>query len=472
MNSPTTPRSGGAHADAFALALPALVFSLVVASTLGAEARAAGEDPAAGGEVSTDEFVEWVEERAIPLDSLDWRDVDPARLAATLDPLLEGKRVVYIGESDHFIAERLQARLVLIRYLAERGFRNIGMEAGVSDSRRIDRYVETGDRRHLARVALYGYDGDQRYDRVDTVAGWTDDAHPEFSARSREDVWWFLSELREIERALPPGGPRLRWFGYDMNMRPGGGYADAYEVLALHGADPTVRELKARLARVPGESRLEEYRRLLGVLVFLEDQEPALSEVLGADAVADLAFTLHALADGVRWIESMQDLSDRPRVDAGLRERERTVCRQLDRLVGAAPPGEKFILLGHAIHLSKDSTTIELDRELWPTWGRHVAQTLPGQVFGIWLLFDRGEHGVTRLADPIRRFPTIPGSVEHLLAGAGPAFLLPFGSGDPREAWLDEPRTVRFMTQPARARLPAETDAVFFVREATALRPR
>ena len=43
------------------------------------------------------------------LDTLEWSENDSSSFAF-LDQALEGKRIVFLGESDHFVAERMPAR--------------------------------------------------------------------------------------------------------------------------------------------------------------------------------------------------------------------------------------------------------------------------------------------------------------------------------------------------------------------------
>ncbi len=440
------------------LAVPLLLSLLAVVSG-GADAPA--DDP-------LDAFLA---DHAVRLPSLDWGDVDPQRLAV-LDAALEGKRIVMIGETDHFVSERIDSRLVLIRYLASRGFTNVGMEMGVSDARRMDRFVETGDPRHLARVGLYGYDGAQRYDRVDAVSGWTDDRHPAFGAAVRAESRWFLRQLHEMNVRRPAGAPRIRWFGFDLSMRPGCEYEDAFALLALHGDDETVRDVKRRLARVAGETRLEEVRRLFDLVVHLEEVEDALTARLGADGFLELRRCAVDLAEGLRWIDSLSELANRERVDAGLRARERSMCRHLDELLERAAPDEKFVLLGHALHLARASEEIETDRTMWETVGTHLARTRGDELFGIWLLFDHGTHGNLRAATPIRTLPSIPGTIEARLARFGERLLVPLHTGDSNEAPLESAWRVRFMGQPGRAVLGEQADALFFVSAVTASRRR
>jgi hypothetical protein len=64
------------------------------------------------------ELKAWAAGRAIHLESL--AAADPARLAG-LGGLLEGKRIVYLGEADHFVSEVFAFRLLLLRFLIPRG---------------------------------------------------------------------------------------------------------------------------------------------------------------------------------------------------------------------------------------------------------------------------------------------------------------------------------------------------------------
>lgn len=197
----------------FVRSVPLLLLVLLFPASLAAQPETA--------DVMTADFVAWTKENAIRLDSLEWSKTNPTAFAF-LDEALKGKRVVFLGETDHFVAERLEFRLLLIRELARRGFRRIGMEMGLSDGKRMDRFLETGDEKWLDRVALYGYRGDMRKDRKDEIAGWTDDSHPEFTRTVLDESKWFLRQLRKIDEQLPKGTPRLKWFGYDLSFRPGG----------------------------------------------------------------------------------------------------------------------------------------------------------------------------------------------------------------------------------------------------------
>ncbi len=57
----------------------------------------------------------WARERAIALDPLG-PDIALERLAP-LDELLSGKRIVFLGEFEHFVHEKYDYRLLFLRYL-------------------------------------------------------------------------------------------------------------------------------------------------------------------------------------------------------------------------------------------------------------------------------------------------------------------------------------------------------------------
>jgi erythromycin esterase-like protein len=408
------------------------------------------------------DFSAWAGEHAVQLTSLD-PHADRSRDFSFLDEALAGKRVVFIGETDHFVAERMECRLILLRELAKRGYRRIGMEMGWSDALRMDAYLRTGDEAWLDRVALYGYRGDLRTDRSDEVPGWTDDPSAELMGPVTEEARWFLTELRAIGTGLEPGGERLSWFGYDSSFRPGGGYADAGAILAPHADDPAVADVLRRMERVQGESRIEEAERLEALVAVLDEQADELAPLFG-EGLGDARRSLQRMADGFRFIDGLQAVEDTEARLAALAAREERMCRNLDELLAEWPPDEKLVLLGHALHLSKDSERIRPPGyAMWRSIGTHVANELPGEVWGVWLLHGRGRHGVPRADPPIRSYRSPADSVERRLADVGPILLLPLGSDDPREAWLREERVVSFGGSPGRAILPRQADCLFFV---------
>lgn len=116
------------------------------------------------------DFRAYAAERAIAFKDLDATNENARRLNF-LDPMLKGTRFAYIGEPDHFVHEKYAYRLLMLKFLAGRGFAHVGEESDASDEMRIDRFLETGDESHLERIAVCGYAGPIRGSRDDTPAG-------------------------------------------------------------------------------------------------------------------------------------------------------------------------------------------------------------------------------------------------------------------------------------------------------------
>lgn len=58
-------------------------------------------------------FTSWANEHAIIINPLDGLNTDIEKFSC-LDPFLEGKRVIYLGEEDHWIHEKSDYRLLLL----------------------------------------------------------------------------------------------------------------------------------------------------------------------------------------------------------------------------------------------------------------------------------------------------------------------------------------------------------------------
>jgi erythromycin esterase-like protein len=408
--------------------------------------------------------VAWAAERAIPLETFEPHALDP------LERELAGVRVVMLGEPDHFIHEKNDVRLLLIRWLFGRGFRHVGMEMGHSDAWRMDRYLATGDEAWLERVALYGYGGDRRPDRRDAVEGWTQGQDEELARRVNAESRWLLRELRALNAGLPEGTPRLEWFGYDVSFAPGGGYADARRLLEPHQGEAAVRDALTRLERVEGESRAAEIARLDALAAWLGERRAELERSLGAADARELTRMVRNLADSLRWVEAAALPRGSPERRSGLVEREQAMMRSVDERLAALTPGQGLVLLGHDLHLSRASGALTLAGEpLWETIGTHLAGRSPEGVHVLWTLFDQGRHGVPGAQPALADVDSVPGSVEALLARAGERFVLPLGPRDELPRWLLRERA---FLRGARGVLPDQADTVVFLREVSAPRER
>ncbi len=427
--------------------------------------------PAVAGEK---QFVTWVDENAVHFDSIEWRNISPDDLSF-LDDLLKGKRIVYLGESDHWVNQKYDYRLILVRYLFDRGWRRIGMEMDFCDGKRIDRYLETGDSSHLERVALYGYKGGWREDRDDLPDGFPGFQNPEFRRSFIKQEYRFLAALRSLDESLKRNSPRLSWFGFDVGLLPCVGYEDAREILAHQKDDPAIREIQRRMRLVPGESRSEEIQRLEGLLEFIEEKSNSVSRIIGKDRLRSLLRTLWHQADYLHFAEAAKEGPRTMKWVQGLARREQRMAWLMDEILADLAPNEKIILMGHNLHLSKSSEDIAFGPigspapNMWTSIGTHLERKYPGEVYSVWMMYDHGVHGFVLKPEGFEHVPSNPASVEHLLAKVGEYFFLPLSSDEDGISFLQEKRNFLQNGSIAHGVIAKHADALFFVREVNKL---
>src|ERR1700681_241236 len=188
------------------------------------------------------ELKAWASEHAIRLDLPLQTERNFERLGA-LDLAIAAKRIVYLGEPGHFIHEKYDYRLLMLRYLVSRGWKHIGEEMGLVDGHRINQFLAGGDSDYLDRVPMYGYKGGQRTDRDDSATGLLRDSFTAFPlAPCVAEQRSFARGLRDIAIAHSRG---LSFFGFDIDSLPGAGYEDLAEMLAPVAGDALVAKIIA-----------------------------------------------------------------------------------------------------------------------------------------------------------------------------------------------------------------------------------
>ncbi len=146
--------------------------------------------------------------------------------------------------------------------------------------------------------------------------------------------------------------------------------------------------------------------------------------------------------------------------------------RRMAEMLAQLPKDERIILTGHNFHMSKDSASLRGPGAMWTSIGARLHTVLPGEVYGIWLMYDHGEHGNSLGRRPTRRIESDPRRVESLFAKVGDAFILPLHTGDREERYLDEPRGIVQNGRSGRAIVTSNTDAIVFLRKVTPTRRR
>jgi erythromycin esterase-like protein len=425
-------------------------------------------------EFNDKQWIRWTRENAIHLDTLDSQEFDMGCLSF-LDPLLEGKRIVFLGEPDHYIHEKYDYRLIFIKYLYQKGWRHIGMEMGRSDGRRVDRFLESGDKTHLNRLGLYGYRGDIRHDRDDFVNLSPGLKQQRFWDSFLGEEYWFLQQLYLLGSTSESGLSRISWFGYDVDTWPGGGYADARELTAEAREHPVVRNLWAKLARVEGETRGEEVIRLEEALKFLKDEQSAVMESIGQTKGNELERTIHCLLDSLAFLTAAWEGRNADTWIPANANREKTMFRQVDDIIAGLPSDQQIILLGHNMHLSKDHTTVGYPSfyPMWETLGSYLTAKYPDEVLSIWMLYDRGHHATLSREDKVfEDVQSHPWRIERHLAQAGALFLLPIKGEGPGNEYLSKTSYFCVNGRLGKGILQNQIDVLFFINKVKAIRKR
>ena len=419
------------------------------------------------------ELEAWASEHAIRLDLPLQSERNLERLAA-LGPALASKRIVYLGEPDHFIHERYDYRLLMLRYLVLRGWKHIGEEMGIVDGYRINQFLATGDSKHLDRVPMYGYGGGQRTDRDDSATGLLKDSFTAFPLEP------FVAEQKSFARGLRDfatahsGG--LNFFGFDIDALPGAGYENLTEMLAPFADDAPASKILATLARVPSETRLEEVARLDIANQMIDSKLAALSRLLGSARAADLVRFARALRDSFHYTQASYPATDWPSLNVGMALREETMHRNVTARFAEVGENAKAILMSHNLHLAKDFDRIKGNFGAGPGGGKVTAvgtylnRMMPADVFSVWMLCNRG-----RDCQPFSfctcEIKQVDGSLNSILSEIAPALILPLHTDTPIPALLNSKMLIQMDGQPGvRAAIAEQADAIFFIDEVSPLR--
>lgn len=364
-------------------------------------------------------------------------DGSPDQLAP-LDPLLDGKRIAFLGEANHWVHEKYAYRLLFIRWLHSRGFGVLGEELSRTDGKHVARHLESGDPHELETIVAYGYRGFARADRDDSPTGVlkgleNPDHAPPFAAEQRR----FAAGLRSLRP--------LRFFGFDVEYEPQGCYA----------------ELPPRLAPVPGETLDDEIDRV----------GRCLAELVTSGADPEVVRDVRSLWHGLQYVRMAHPAPTYEALNPAMAFRERAMHEHVDHVLGTMLPRERLILLGHDQHLAKN------DRELrtpgggagpgggeMPSLGTYLSDKTPDEMFAVWMLEDRGAHARPLPHHPDARIRSVAGTLNARLAKVGECFAIPT-SAIPGEVDIVSMYGSRIRTD-----ISAQADVVFFVREVSPLR--
>lgn len=404
----------------------------------------------------------------IAIPSLD-PSATPSELFRKLDEDLKGKRIVFLGEASHWVHEKYDFRILLLNYLVANGFNHIGMEMGVSDGERVNRYLQTGAESDLERVALYGYTS--QYFREQGLP-----ATPFKKAFVSEEKN-FYRNLRSI--ALNKG-VRVRHFGFDLDMIIGGGFEDAKEQLSPFSKDPTVKGLLFKLDSIAlaSQSLPVVAKQLSALTKEIQDQRIKLSAMIGEATVKSVLNAFEMITSSIRFKTA---LSGAPPLETTFKEmaiREEQMFKQVDRLKRSLGPTDKVVFMGHNFHLNRDSPSLSfapvavaetMNVKMWDSVGEYIRESFPSEVFGVWMIHNQGQQSGSQCA-PSCAVDTGSGYAGEILSGVGsPIF---YGKiADMPHIQLNRPLNIAVNDNGTNSgNVAKNAEAVFFVDHVTPLR--
>ncbi len=266
--------------------------------------------------------------------------LDDPKVEAVVDEVAAA-RVVYLGETNHFVHEKTDFRLWWLSQLGTRKRLVIGEEIAHLDGEEIDGFLHDGDARHLDRVATFGYNGRKRTDRDDWPPVFKSSAYPHAGMRY---------EHERLYAAIRHKGAVERFFGFDVDA-DGAGSAE----------------------RVFGETLDDELMRL--------------------EATGD---TSRTQIDSLRYLQLMAGATEFEQTRAAMAYREDVMKRRVDEVLAATDPAHLIVLLAHAFHLAKDDACFGSEAGIGPgggqanSLGHYLTQEKGLDTSSVWMLCGEG----------------------------------------------------------------------------------
>ena len=231
--------------------------------------------------------------------------------------------------------------------------------------------MRTRDESIFDRISLFGFSGDDRADRDDSMRGIFGAAPPYPFALMR-------AEQQRFYRGLHARG----YFGFDVAAGHAGAYADIATTLLDHHELPA--RWREQLAPVHGESIDSEITRL-----------QRLRDALRRTPICGCAPRSAARIDGLTYTDLVQDAPTYEATRPAMALREEAMKR---RFADARTlfPARRMVLMGHALHLAKDDAAIGggggvgPGGDRVPSLGHHINRELRLNTFVVWMLYGGG----------------------------------------------------------------------------------
>ena len=411
------------------------------------------------------QLTDWVRKSGVFLPPVLAWDGVPVSAFSVFDAAVDGAQAVFLGEMDHFVHEKTDFRLLMLRYLQSRGVTRWAEELSGSDGVRVNRYLR-GEDDQLHRLVGLGFEDDLRSDRIDRPTGILKasfDAYP---------VSLFAAEQRRFYRGLRTVPPPDRFAGFDIDALPGAAYANILDAIGDLAEKPAVAAWLRQLERRPGESVAEEAARVRTCLHGLKD---LIADLGSAERVGAVGLSLATHAQTLDYIAAAYGAADYPSLSPGLALRE-TFMKDL--ALEAIQHGGRIVptaFMAHALHLLKDDALGGGAGASGPggarvsSLGHYLAKECAFPTVSIWMLWAEGEDSQP-FPDLPTRFAYPKDSLNAALAPIGRPVMFPVAGAPP--GLFDRPWRVGHMyNQTVDVTLQGQVDAILFLPRVSPLRP-
>jgi erythromycin esterase len=393
---------------------PALVLALLLAAAvLGLHAQDSG-------------WITWLREHHHALRTQAPAATDDFADLQFLKPLLDGRRIVQIGESHHSVAEYGAVKTRLIKFLhQEMGFDVLAFESSIYE-------CFAADLRQLSAADAL----------LSTI----------FGVWAFEEMLPLFEYLKQTQGTARP----LAFSGFDpqVSSRTGVATRPAFFRRVVGVLDPVYATEVAtfdaqfidRIQREGPAYARDEEERLVAfynrLVTFLETNREALAAAFPGDqsplVAQRVAWSSVRL---VQLLRSYQNNPDDPSLQGHMAIRDSAMADNLTFLARELYPDKKIIVWAanlHVRHANADTTWV------FPTMGTWLAERFRDELYTIGLYPNRGTVPGTRTLFSIE--PAEPGTMERLLSDAGPAQLFVDLLHQPASAgsrWMFEPMLSR-----------------------------
>lgn len=332
-----------------------------------------------------------------------------------LDLYLEGKRIVFLGEPDHWIKDKTEYQKEYLKYLISKGFNFIGNERGYIDSTYINEYIQTGDKELLNKCGECGYRGPEWPKRaMRGVLSVPEEFEALYAGGMQKNDIGFLKFLRK---------QRLKndftYLGYDVDKIPDIIFDELKPFVAtLEGASGSdLKDFARLLKRSPIGDFVHEVSNLKQASINLKTIE--LNSIFKEHQIQKFINLIKQLEDSVKFAAVLFNDSKRESLMEAYEEREKTMFRIVDDILTS--PDAKIVLLGHNAHLAKDHMEYrriyehegeKSETQSWLTLGSYLHRNYKEEVLAIWMLYNTGFHSAPFCAV---EFPCPVNSIDETL---------------------------------------------------------